>query len=95
MGAPPEVLAQARANAGQRSELRILPCNLAAVRVFWSLSTQWRTGGGMGGAAYTGLDYTALPVVLRLHGITRASQARVFDSVRVMEAEALKVMRQR
>jgi hypothetical protein len=49
----------------------------------------------MGGAAYTGLDYTALPVVLRLHGITRASQARVFDSVRVMEAEALKVMRQR
>lgn len=95
MGAPPEVLARARADAARRGEFSILPCNIEAVRVFWALSTQWRTISGMSGAAYTGLDYAALPVVLRMNGVTRANQARVFESVRVMEAAALDVLRKR
>lgn len=52
------------------------------------MGTQWRTG--MGGP--TGLDYGALIDVMRLCGIKKKHQPDVFYDVRVMEAEALKVM---
>lgn len=66
----------------------IWPENLAAVNVFIALSTQWRVG--MSGA--TGLDYNAIPPVLRLVGIPRKEWADTFECVRVMEAEAMKIM---
>ena len=50
--------------------------------------TQWRTG--MGGP--TGLDYAALPAVMRMTGIPRDQWQDTFESLRVMEAEAMKVM---
>jgi hypothetical protein len=56
--------------------------------VFDAMRTQWRVG--MNGAA--GLDYTSLPVVLRLQSIPRNDWPDTFDCVRVMEAEAMKVM---
>ena len=86
MGAPPEVLAQARANA-HRAELVILPCNLDTVQAFWALGTQWRIAYGM---QRIGLDYPAIPIVLRLHGIPRARWPEIFDGLRVMEHAALK-----
>lgn len=49
------------------------------------MSTQWRTG--MAGA--TGLDYNALPVVMRMGGISMKDQPDVFEDVRVMEDAAL------
>lgn len=55
---------------------------------FIAMATQWRAGPG--GA--TGLDYGAVPVVLRLQGVPRGQWPGVFDDVRVMEAEALAVM---
>lgn len=68
--------------------VEILPDCAAAVDVFLAMATQWRTG--MAGA--TGLDYSAVPVVLRLYGVPAKDRADVFDDLRVMEAEALKVM---
>lgn len=50
--------------------------------------TQWRTG--MGGP--TGLDYAALPAVMRLSEVPRSEWPDTFESLRVMEAEAMKVM---
>jgi Phage related hypothetical protein (DUF1799) len=55
------------------------------VQVFLAMQTQWRTG--MAGA--TGLDYAALPAVLRLTGLPRAQWPQVFDDLRAMEGEAL------
>ena len=49
------------------------------------MSTQWRVG--MNG--YTGLDYNALPVVMRLLGIKRNEYAQIFDDVRLMESAAM------
>ncbi len=46
----------------------------------------------MGGA--TGLDYNAVPVVLRLQGVPRADWSQLFEDVRVMEGVALQAMRQ-
>lgn len=94
MGAPPEVLARARADAARRGEFSILPCNLEAARVFWALSTQWRVVGGMR-AARVGLDYTAIRPVLEMLEIPDKCWPGVFDSVRIMEAAALAEERRR
>lgn len=57
--------------------------------MFNALGTQWRIG--MGGA--TGLDYNAVPVVLRLQGVPRSDWPQLFDDLRVMEGAALQAMR--
>jgi hypothetical protein len=62
----------------------------ASVMAFDALGTQWRTG--MAGA--TGLDYAAVPAVLRLTGVPRPQWAQVFADLREMEDEALTVMRE-
>ena len=49
------------------------------------MATQWRTG--FSGA--TGLDYNALPTVMRMCEVSRADQPDTFDCVRVMEGEVL------
>ena len=40
----------------------------------------------------TGLDYNALPGVMRMSGIPRASWGAVFEDLRQMEDAALQVM---
>ena len=64
----------------------IWPDNLSAVNTFIAMSTQWRVGG-MGGLI--GLDYSALPAVMRMKGVPRAEWSDVFDSVRIMEEVAM------
>jgi hypothetical protein len=59
--------------------------------VFVAMSTQWRVG--MSGP--TGLDYNALPTVLRLTGAARGDWADLFEAVRVMEDAALEKMREK
>lgn len=66
----------------------IWPDNLAATNVFVSVTTQWRTGFG----GVTGLDYNVLPSVFRLVGVPRTDWPDTFECVRVMEAEAMRVM---
>ncbi len=69
--------------------VEVWPDNLIAVNVFIAMSTQWRTGY----AGPTGLDYAALPAVLRLTGVPAAERAGVFDALRAMEDAALETMR--
>lgn len=49
------------------------------------MRTQWRTSSS---GAY-GLDYNALPSVLRFLSIPRKSHPEMFDDLRVMEDAAL------
>jgi len=60
-------------------------CNTLAVDVFDAMATQWRT------AAHgpTGLDYNAIPLVLRMRGVARAEWPDLFDDLRVLEMAAL------
>lgn len=62
-----------------------------AVNAFVAMSTQWRIG--MSGA--TGLDYNALPQVLRLTGVARNRWSDVFEAIRTMEDAALEKMREK
>lgn len=55
------------------------------------MGTQWRIG--MSGA--TGLDYNALPAVMRLSGVPAADRAEVFEGVRTMEDAALTKMHEK
>lgn len=64
-----------------------------SVRVFIGMGTQWRRGGMAG--ALTGLDYAALPVVLRIYAIPRALWADVFDDIRQMEVAVLDMANQK
>ncbi|MGZ9713899.1 DUF1799 domain-containing protein [Glaciimonas sp. GNP009] len=69
----------------------IWPDNLTVINVFVAMSTQWRVG--MAGA--TGLDYTALPHVMRLVGVLPKERADVFNGIRTMEDVALETMRKK
>lgn len=68
----------------------VWPDLMPPVNVFSAMQTQWRTG--MAGA--TGLDYTALPAVMRLMGMPRADWPEAFDAIRVLEDEALNIFRE-
>ncbi|WP_440411153.1 DUF1799 domain-containing protein [Neorhizobium petrolearium] len=61
--------------------------NMESLRAFLAIETQWRAIATMAGVLWTGLDYTAVDMVLhRFH-----SPDYVFDDVRLMESEALAV----
>lgn len=72
-------------------EIGVWPDCWESFECFAAMQTQWRTG--MGGS--TGLDYVALEPVMRLRGIHRSERKNTFEDIRVMEAAALKVMRDR
>ncbi|KAA0983313.1 DUF1799 domain-containing protein [Pseudomonas sp. ANT_J28] len=59
-----------------------------AFQVFEAMSTQWRTGA----CGATGLDYTSIRAVAGFLGLTRAQATDIFPDLRIMEAEALRVM---
>ena len=63
----------------------IWPDNQAAVELFISISTQWRTGpNGM-----TGLDYNVLFHCLDRRQLPNERYEQLFDDIRVMEIEVL------
>lgn len=68
--------------------VEVWPENLPAVNTFIAMSSQWR----MGPAGPIGLDYAALPAVLRLTQVPRASWPDTFEGLRVMESEAMKIL---
>jgi len=68
--------------------VEVWPDNMPAVRVFVAMSTQWRSAG----YGATGLDYNALPVVLRMKGIPRTDWPDIFESIRNLEDSALQTM---
>lgn len=88
LGIPPEM------RDGIVSSAAVTPIwqeNETSFALFASLQTQWRIG--MGGP--TGLDYSAVPVVMELYSVPEKDRRQVFDDVRVMESEALKVFNEK
>jgi len=71
--------------------VEVWPDNVQALNVMIAMGTQWRVG--MAGA--TGLDYSALPAVMRLVSVPTADRGEVFDAIRTMEDAALQTMRKK
>lgn len=74
----------------QQELVEVWPENYLSLQVFEAMATQWRTG--MSGP--TGLDYSALPIVMRQMQVPKGERKQLFDDIRVMEGAALKVMRE-
>ncbi|TRD18348.1 DUF1799 domain-containing protein [Palleronia caenipelagi] len=65
-----------------------------AITLITALSGQWRmAGGGLGPLRPVALDLTALDVAARWLGI--APSPRLLSEIRILEAEALRQMRDR
>lgn len=58
---------------------------------FVAVATQWTVG--MGGPV--GLRYEVLPVVLKMRRVPAPQWGEVFEGVRIMESEALKIFAER
>lgn len=70
--------------------MEIWPEHLAVVRIFVRLDTQWRAG--MSGPI--GLDYNAAYPLIDRATTTPEDWSDMLDDLRVLEAEALDVMRE-
>ena len=70
-------------------DIAIWPDNVTTANVFVAMSTQWRIGV----SGPSGLDYNALPVVMRMSGVRSVERADVFNGVQVMEDAALALIR--
>ncbi|MEO8640968.1 DUF1799 domain-containing protein [Pseudomonas sp.] len=69
-------------------DCEVWPDNWSAFKVFEAMTTQWRTGA----CGATGLDYSAIRSVASFLGLNRRQVVDIFPDIRVMEAEALRVM---
>lgn len=69
----------------------IYPENFEAFSFFASIRTQWRVG--LNGK--TGLDYTAVKAAMSMRNIRKSRRAALLDDVQIMEAAALKTMREK
>ena len=88
LGLPEELLADSET---LKTADGMYPDTVQAVGIFSDMMTQWRFGA----AGPTGLDYTALPIVMRMRQVERTARAEIFDDVRIMERAALQAMRER
>lgn len=77
------------ASSFEEEAFGIWPENLPAVTVFIAMGTQWRIGV----AGVTGLDYTALPVVMEMMEVS--DKKSVFQDIVVMESAALGELRKK
>ena len=68
--------------------VEVWEANEQTLDVFLALQTQWRVGM----AGPTGLDYNAIPLVMRAYRISRADWPEIFDGIRLMERAALEEM---
>lgn len=69
-------------------DAEIWPENETTVDVFVQMGTQWRVGVG----GPVGLDYNALPFVMRMQRVPPDEQPDLFEAIRVMERAALDEM---
>jgi len=78
-------LAGIAALIGPAQDFEVWPENMAAINLFSSLSTQFRTG--MNGP--TGLDYNVLFARMDRMKLSEQEYDWLFDDIRVIESEAL------
>lgn len=68
--------------------IEVYPDNWNSFLIFDGMSTQWRAGFN----GPIGLDYSAIPIVGKSIGLSSRKSSKLLHDIRVMEAEALKLM---
>lgn len=72
------------------SVIDIWPENYEAFCVFSRCGTQWTVGSG----GMVGLNYPSVWGICKLLGIQPEDESSVFDSIQILEREALRVVRE-
>lgn len=99
-GAPAEVVAQFRTALEARNAsatFAVWPQNWHAVMVFCDMASQWRVVAGLAGLMYQGLEYSALPLVMRARKplVARRHRQRLHElmpQLRTLERTAAKFL---
>lgn len=91
--APQEVIDQSlhAASVDVPHDLEISPENWLSVTLFFSLSTQWMISD-LG--QYIGIRYESLESSMNMCNINQRRRPSVFEDIRIMESEALKILRE-
>ncbi|MFL9960465.1 DUF1799 domain-containing protein [Paraburkholderia sediminicola] len=94
-GAPPEAINAARAQSSME-HCYVWRDNWEVFETFVALSGQWRyLASPMGPPQTLGLDYMRVESSLRLMGFSSKKRVKLFPWLRLMEGEALDVIRAR
>jgi hypothetical protein len=90
LGADEATLQAARAALADQAPaaFAVFPENWPAVTVFLALERQWRVLVLPGALYYQGIDYAALPAVMRLLGVPARERRSCFEDLRVIEDAA-------
>lgn len=80
-------------DAKKHKPVGIWPENALTVRVFFDLEYQWREIMTMDGPIQRGLDHGQIKNTLELMCVKRRQWPEIFNGLKEMEAEAIKVMR--
>lgn len=80
----------ARKKAKPEDVFHVFDDNWEVVLLFCRMATQWRIVVGMAGAAYQGIDYTALEAVMRMNRVK--DRDRMWGGIQIMERAALEVL---
>jgi hypothetical protein len=99
LGLAPELLEQARDAIAQRNRqavFRVWPEHWHALIVLQAMQTQWRAVAGMSRVLWTGMDYAALPVVVKAISQAvprrhRQKPAVLLRQLRIMEAAEMNI----
>lgn len=92
IGAPPEVIAQARSQSGS-DDFEVFEDNWETLQAFLDLDTSWTLAPlGMGGSVRFGLPSTEIESTLRMLGIRGKARKKLFQNLRMMERAALEVI---
>ncbi len=95
-GAPAEMVEAIRSAPRRRAAeepVEVLPEVVPTIECFLAVQTQWVHAGQA--ALPTGLDYARVEAAMRMAGVRRADQPRMFDGLRAMEAAALPILQDR
>jgi hypothetical protein len=99
MRVPAHVLEEARMaleERNKRATTGIWPEHWHAVTVLTTMATQWLVVAGMGGIAWTGMDYSSLPTVIEATKSSmprrlRKRLAELLPQLQVMERVVLRI----
>lgn len=80
------------AHAAERKPVVVYRTNCQAVRLFQAVCHKWHYVGLS--ATPVGLIYSEVESVMRMKAIPESERPRLFDQLQVMEAEALKHLRE-
>lgn len=72
--------------------LKVYAFNWPTLQIFWATYNQWRKVAVGNQVVRNGMDWAQVESALRLSGIKRSTWPLIFDGLRAMEQETLKIL---